>query len=95
MARKTVKEKEQAYLAKKQTTDTSTVTTTYIPQPTNQDRALELLQNKGFTVTIKDSILYCYCKNEAEYKSYVQTLLDNFGQNKKVPFSFGATISKN
>ena len=90
MGRKSFKEKEQAYLEKNKISSESTEI--YIPSKRKQDEAIELLKEKGFHVTFIDSILYCECKDNEEYKRYESVLLEHFGIGGKVAFSFGASI---
>ena len=90
MAKKSFKDKEDAF--KKKSGISLEEKGTYIPQKTEREKALELLEKKGFKVSIKDNLLYCECKDEEEYDKYKSILIHNFGRDEKVPFSFGASI---
>ncbi len=93
MARKSFKEKEQAFLSKQNKGEnTTTAVPSYVPMKTEREKAYELLQAKGFDVCYRNTVLYCNCKDTDEYEQYRATLIKHFGKDDKVPFSYGASI---
>lgn len=92
MARKTVKEKEKAFLSKRPNTPLEQTESTYVPSKSERDIALELLQKNGFNALIKDGVLYCECRNKGEYKRYVEFLKMKCNRNGEIPFSYGASV---
>lgn len=95
MARKTGKEKEQAFLAKKAgALAEQSAETPYVPTKCENEIALEILLAHGFNASIKDRILYCECANIQEYNRYKSLLEEKCGRDGRIPFSFGASIGK-
>lgn len=92
MARKSLKQKEAEYLAKTKGGDSPI--TPFIPIKSEREKAFELLEKKGFDVSYKDNVLYCNCRNKAQFEEYKAYLLEHFSRDGKVAFSFGATIGK-
>lgn len=90
MAKKTFKDKEESF--KKKNGIASNENKEYVPEKTKREKALELLEKNGFKISIKDDVLYCECEDEEEYEQYKSLLVEHFGHNGKVPFSFGGTI---
>ena len=82
------KKKEEAF-KKKNNLGTIEEKSGFVPQKTERDKALELLEQKKFKVSIKDNVLYCECQDEKEFEEYKSLLLKDFARDGKVPFSFG------
>ena len=92
MAKKTFEEKQKQY--KEKNGISTNEKPSYIPKKTEREKALELLEQKKFKASIKDNTLYCECKNEEEYEKYQTFLLEYFGKDGKVPFSYGGCIKE-
>ena len=91
MAKKTFKEKEQEFLSKQKGSETTAFQSLGVTK-TKSEIAYDLLLRNNFTVFLRDSIIYCECENKEAYEEYKEFLLNNFGNNGKVPFSFGAVF---
>lgn len=93
MARKSFKEKEKAFLSKQNKEETTTTSaSSYVPLKTQREKAYDLLKEKGFNVSYRNTVLYCDCKDAEEYEEYRAVLIKHFGKDDKVPFSYGASI---
>lgn len=86
---KSFKEKEENFKKKSGITPEEKA---YVPQKTAREYALEMLLKHQYKAEIKDNLLYCECKDEDDFLHCKSLLLEHFGRDGKVPFSFGASL---